>query len=426
MSQQPPPESPPTSAPSVAARPGATGRFRGLAAMQFKAYRWYSLCAGLQQAAESMQMLANGWFAFELTGSTAILGLTVLAQAIPQTLLTFVGGVVSDRFPRSKVWQVCNVAALILPIWISISVFMGTIRWQDLVLRSFLFGIILAFRAPSRQGVMTEIVPRSEIMSAVSINQMIMNILQFAGPAAAGFMIAAWGIQWTYIAIAMFYVGAILALVPIKYERRNATGAARGSFLGNFKEGLKYVGRTTDVRLVLMLSLLGAMLAIPYTQLLPAFAKTILHTSPSSLGVLNSLTGLGALTGSVGITFIRPKVRGAFFIQMNLLLGIGLLAFALSSNYTISAALVFVVGIGQSLRQMLASTLLQTYTEDAFIGRVISINVTQMGVANLMAFIVAVAAEAIGIRYAFLITATSLVILGGSYWMFARRLRELE
>ncbi|MDO8751055.1 MAG: MFS transporter [Dehalococcoidia bacterium] len=407
--------------------PASNGRLAGFDALKVPAYQWYSACVGLQQAAESMKTLANGWFAFELTGSTAILGLTLLAQAIPQTLLSFFGGVISDRFPRHRVWQVCNFAALMLPLWMAASIFLGVITWQYLVIQSFLFGIVVSFRAPARQGIMTEVVGRESIMSAVSLNQMISNILQFVGPAAAGFLIGWAGIQWTYLAMAAFYVFAILSLMPMKYERRNTSlkKGSRGSVFENIKDGLKYVGHTPDVRAVMGLTLLAGMFAMPYNQLLPAFGKTVLHTTPAMLGLLSSLAGIGALTGSLGITLIRPKVRGALLIPVVFFTGVGLVAFCLSNSYVLSGAIVLVVGIGQALRQTVASALIQTYTENTYLGRVLSINFTQNGLSTTASFAVAIGAQAIGIRYAVLTTSLLLMGVGALYWVFSRRLRRL-
>jgi MFS family permease len=258
--------------------------------LKVRAYQWYALCALLQQAAEGMKQLANPWFAFELTGSTAVLGIVLVAQAIPQTFLAFFGGVVSDRYPRQRVWQVCNVLALALPLGMSALIFLDLINWYALVAQSFFFGIVLAFRAPARQGIMTEVVGRDLIMSAVSINQMIGNIMTFVGPASAGFLIELFGIEWAYMVMAIFYVFAILSLMPIKYQRRNTSLATNRSvsFRDNIREGIRYVRRTPDVRVVLGLILVGGAFAMPYQQLLPAFGKTILHTTPSMLGTMRA------------------------------------------------------------------------------------------------------------------------------------------
>ncbi len=96
-------------------------RVSTFAALQVKNYRFYLGSGFFQAGAMNMQMLANGWFAYHLTGSTAVLGLTLLAQAIPQTALSFVGGVVSDRIPRRLLLMMVFGINAALASWIAIS-----------------------------------------------------------------------------------------------------------------------------------------------------------------------------------------------------------------------------------------------------------------------------------------------------------------
>ena len=83
------------------------------------------------------------------------------------------------------------------------------------------------------------------------------------------------------------------------------------------------------------------------------------------------------------------------------------------------------MGIVQAYTNTLGSSLVQTYTERAYLGRVLSIQLTQYGLSTLAGFVVAVTAEAIGVRWAIMATSVLLVIVGASYWISSRRLRSL-
>lgn len=412
---------PPSSAP-----PGGGFDLSGFEALKIRGFQWFAVSTSLQMGAENMQTLANGWFAYQLTGSAAILGLTLLAQAIPQILLSVVGGAVSDRLPRRTVWMVCVILSGVLSFWIALSIILKTITWHDLVIRAFLFGCIVAFRMPARQGTIGDVVGRDRLMSAVSINQGLMNIMQFVGPAVSGFIIGFLGIQWAYLVVTGFFAVSALCLFFMPYQRRNLIKKGMGGTLfANMKDGLKYAVRTPDIAAVLGLTLLGTMCALPYTSLLPAFAKDVLKIGPTKLGLLSSLSGIGALCGSTAITMGRPRARGLLFTRAVLFTGIGLVAFCLTSNYLLSCFFVFIVGIGQSLRMTLSSTLLQTYSDEAFIGRVLSIQLTQNGLTSLSSFFVALYAQAIGVQWAIMTTSVLLVITGALYYFFAARLRRL-
>src|SRR5207302_1510300 len=133
----------------------------------------------------------------------------------------------------------------------------------------------------------------------------------------------------------------------------------------------------------------------------------------------------GALAGSIGITMFRPKIRGMFFVRMAFLTGIGLIAFSLSNSFVISGGIVMVIGVTQALRMTLSSALIQTYTERQYLGRVLSIQLTQGGLSTLAGTVVAVGAVAIGVQYAIMICSVLLMIVGGAYWVFSRRLNKL-
>ena len=404
---------------------GARERFQGFAALKVRAFQYYIVSSGFMQAAENMQTLANGWYAFHLTGSTAILGLTLLAQAIPQTLLSFAGGVMSDRFPRRTIWMVCLVLSAMLSFWIGISVILDTIIWQDLVIRSFFFGIIFAFRMPAKMGIISELVGRDRIMSAVSLNQALTNVMQFAGPAASGFLIALMGIEWAYMIVTGFFFLSLVVLLPMRYERKNTAIKKQGSFIGNVKDGWDYVRGTPNIAAVLGIGVLATAFAQPYTQLLPAFADVVLKVGPAQLGLLSSLSGIGALGGSLGITLLRPKMRGLLLIRVAFFTGIGVVAFCLTGSFVFSGIMVLLLGVAQALRGNLQQILLQTYTADGYLGRVLSIQLTQAGLTSLTAFAVALAAEAVGVQRALTGTGILLTVVGGAYYLFSRRLRQL-
>lgn len=411
---------------AVAEKPsGSRSPFGGFSALSLRAYQFYVVSITLQGMAENMQMLANGWYAYQLTGSTAVLGLTLLAQAIPQILFSFVGGVVSDRFSRRTVWMVTVVLTGMLALWLGISVLFGTIIWEDLVIRAFLFGCILAFRMPARQGLMNDIAGREHIMSAVSLQTMAENVMQFAGPATAGFLIAGLGIGSAYFIITAFYVVAALCQFFIQVPKKPVSTAKRESMLTSAKEGFKYIRRTPNVGAVLVFTLAASALATPYQQLLPAYAKQVLALGPAQLGILTSLTGVGALIGSVSMTIIRPKTRGPLFIKLAFFWGAVLVAFCATNSFQIAGAIALAIGAGQACALTLGLGLLNTYTESGYLGRVLSIRLTQNGLSTLSGFIVALGAEVVGVRWAIMFTSGMLVMVGAGYWVFSRRLRTL-
>ena len=417
-----------TALPTPSLPPAPRGAFSGFSALKIRAYQFYTISALLQGMAESMTMLANGWYAYQLTGSTAILGLTLLAQAIPLTLFSFVGGIFADRFNRRTVWMVCVLLTGVLSLWLAVAVVMDAIKWQDLVVRAFFFGLILAFRMPARQGLMSDIVGREHIMSAVALQTLSNNSMQFIGPAVAGLVIATLGIGNAYFIITAFLFLAALAQLFINSGDRDtakAKVANKEPFFTSAREGFKYLGRTPDVRAVLLFTLLSSALAMPFTQLLPAYGKQVMDLGPAKLGVLTSLAGMGSLAGAMIIAMFRPKKRGLSFIVSSLFWGIALTGFCATGNFAIAGAMSVLVGVGQAYNGTLGFGLLNAYTDRDYLGRVLSIQLMQFGLGTLAGFLVAIVAEAIGVRTAMMATSIGLAVASLACWTWARRLRGL-
>ena len=405
----------------------ARGGFAGsLTALSVPNFRFFTASSVFLSAAMNMQQLANGWYAYHLTGSTAILGLTLLAQAIPQTVLSIFGGVLSDRLPRRYLMMTAFTGYSLLAFWIALSILLDTITWQDLVVRAFLFGCILSFSMPARQGIIGELVGRERIMSAVSISQAIQNISQFAGPAIAGFAIAWISIQGAYWLIGGSFLMAGVCMLPVRYTaRRMPSKAGVKGFLANIPEGLKYIRGNQDVFLLLLFTLATTFFATPYTQLLPVFTTDVLHVGPEKLGLLSSISGIGALLGSVIVSWMGAGKRGTFFIYSALTTGTALIVFCLTTSYAASACIILLIGAGQSIRMTMSSGLLQSYTEDRFVGRVLSIQMMQNGLTSIGAFAVALFAGLIGVRWALGMTAVLLLVTSIAFLAASPRLRKL-
>ena len=374
----------------------------------------------------NMQMLANGWFAYNLTGSTAVLGLALLAQAIPQTALSFVGGVVSDRIPRRLLMMMVFGINAALALWIAISAQLEIIQWRDLVFRSFIFGCSLAFLMPSRQGIIGELVGRDRIMSAVSINGAMQSVMQGVGPAISGFIIAWVSIEGAYYVIVGSFLMAGVCMLPVKYVvRKVVTKADLSGFVGNMREGLRYARGNRDIFMVLLITFFVVSFAMPYNALLPVFAEDVLHVGPEKLGLLASLSGVGAFIGALTVNWLGSGRRGLLFIQAAFLTGAGLVAFCFSTSYAISSIIVISIGMGQALRMTLSNVLIQTYSEDAYVGRMLSLQMMEMGLTSLAGFGVALIAEAIGVRWAVGATSVLLLATAMAAYFFSPRMRKL-
>jgi MFS family permease len=139
---------------------------------------------------------------------------------------------------------------------------------------------------------------------------------------------------------------------------------------------------------------------MPYYVLLPIFTEDILMVGAGGLGILMSVSGAGAIIGSIVLASLPNKKRGLMFLIGNLILSLSLIGFSFSGTWHLSLALIVIVGLGDTARMALGNTLLQYYTEEEYQGRVMSIYVMQFGLMGFGAFGAGLLTEVVGVQWA--------------------------
>ena len=365
--------------------------------------------------AMNMQMIARSWFVFELTDSVTLLGTVALANAVPMIALSLFGGVLADRLPKKQVLIVGQFASTVITLGVAVSITVGSVTWVHLIVASFLQGIVMAMMMPARQAIIPELVGAKMITNAVALNGAAMNLLRLMGPALAGLLIALWDIEAVYYTMAVLYGTGVFVLMGLPL-----TGAValRGQgMIKQVKEGLSYIKQNAAIRTLLFFTLFSFVLSMPYMFLLPAFTDETLTVDTSRLtfftsipvigglvetldnsaarqGFLISISGIGALVGSLFVATMRDKRRGFYLLISMLVMAVTLIIFSFTNSFLIAMLVFIPLGFAQSGRMALSNTLAQVYTEDEYRGRVMSIYMLNWGFTNVGVFVVGILADA--------------------------------
>ncbi|MDP6126624.1 MAG: MFS transporter [Dehalococcoidales bacterium] len=391
-----------------------------------------------QMASMNMQMLARSLLVFRMTGSAAVLGAMSFANAVPMISLSLFGGVIADRVQKKYVMLIGQAASAVIALSVAIPLTLGYLSadvsynilgivvpsWWILVLTSVAQGTVMALMMPSRQAILPEIVDDEELMNAISLNTMGMNTLRLFAPALAGFLIEAIGFEAIYYVTSGLYLTSVLF---ISFLPLTSTITIRGEgALDDIRQGLNYVWQETTILLVLTFSLILVVLSMPYMLLMPVFTETVLNVGAKELGILMSVSGGGAMVGSLVLASLPNKRRGMMLLASGILLGSALLAFSLTSTMNMTLVTVVFVGLGQSGQMTLGMTLVQYYVDDKYRGRVMSLLLMQFGLTSFGAFLAGVLAEEVGIQLALGGFAVVLFVLSVMALAFVSRIRKLD
>jgi sugar phosphate permease len=168
------------------------------------------------------------------------------------------------------------------------------------------------------------------------------------------------------------------------------------------------------------------LLSMPYVFLLPGFVASALHRGPEVLGMLLSMTGIGALGGALVVASLPPRRRGLLYLLSALLQGVMLTVFSFSPWLWLTTPVMIVMGIGQAGRQSFSNVLAQSYAADEYRGRVMSVYMLQFNLTRIGTFIVGILAATFGARLA--LGGTSLLMVAGvlATLAFVPSFRNLE
>lgn len=402
-----------------------TGLTRVFRALRHRNYRLFFGGQSISLVGTWMQQIGMSWLVYRLTNSAFMLGAVGFSGQIPTSLLTPFAGVVADRYDRHRILVLTQILSMVQALTLALLVHTRAVAVWQLIVLSVVLGCVNAFDIPARQAFLADMIERREDLgNAIALNSSMFHGARLVGPSIAGVLIAAAGEQTCFLLNGISYVGVVIALlsmkIPPKARRSGLVGA-----MHTLREGFAYAFGFAPIRAILLLVALVSLMAMPYSVLMPVFAKEVLRGDSHTLGFLLGASGLGAVAGAMvlasrrsihGLGRVIPLGAGCF--------GVGLVAFALSRVLWFSLASLVVAGFGMIVQMASSNTLLQTIVEDDKRGRVMSLYALAfVGVTPFGSLLAGSMASAIG--------APRTVALGGisclvGALLFARRLPALR
>jgi len=384
-----------------------------------------------QMVGINMQIMTRSFLVYELTDSAFLLGTMSLFFAVPMVLFSLFGGVIADRMQKKYIMLYGQAGSAIVSATIGFTLLTGFLTaenpwsWWILGASSFFQGIIMALMMPALQAIIPEIVEGEDLMNAISLNTMGTNTLRLLAPAAAGFLIDYVGYEAVYFTTAIAYLISVIFIFFL--PKTSTIKKTTTNVLSSMKEGIKYLKSEKTILLIMVFTLVITILAMPFQQLLPIFVVDILHKTPQAGGFLMSVSGIGSIISSLILASLPNKKRGLMMLIGNIILGVALFSFALSTSYPLSLVLIGFVGVGQMVQMALGTTLIQYYSNPVYLGRLMSIMMMQFGLMSFSTFVAGVLTELTGnVQWAIGGLALILVVLSISAIIFVKRIRNLE
>jgi MFS family permease len=264
----------------------------------------------------------------------------------------------------------------------------------------------------------------NDLPNAIAMNSTMLNGARLIGPSLAGVLIASAGEGVCFLVDGASYIAVIASLLAMRIAPRPPrTGRSR--LLRGIVDGFRYAFGFPPIRAILLLLALVSFMGMPYTVLMPAFARDILRGGPHLLGFLSAMVGIGALAGAIFLASRKSVLGlGRVIALAGTLFGASLICFSFSRIPWLSLVLMLFTGFGMMVQMASSNTVLQTIVEDDKRGRVMSLyTMAFMGMAPFGSLFAGLAASTIGAPATVLIGGVACI---GGAALFSRELPALR
>ena len=343
-------------------------------ALRSRNYRLFVAGQSVSLIGTWMQQVAMSWLIYRLTGSAMLLGVVGFTSQIPTIFISPVAGVLADRWDRRRLLIGTQTLAMCQAAFLAFVVLTGLVQVWQIILLSLILGIVNACDIPIRQSFVSQMVEnRENLGNAIALNSSMVNGARLLGPAVAGLLVASAGEGVCFVLNAISYLAVIVAIVAMRIPPVLTPRPPRRRILSELKEGIVYAYGFGPIRSILLLLAVVSLLGMPYSVLVPVFAKEILLGGVHTYGFLMTAAGSGALVGTLFLASRKSVLGlGKIIVTATVLFAAGVASFALSTQFILSLAALAVAGFGAMLLVSSCNTVLQTILDEDKRGRVMS------------------------------------------------------
>ncbi|MGD8718198.1 MAG: MFS transporter [Candidatus Zixiibacteriota bacterium] len=403
------------------AKKGGPGVLRTFRALRHRDYRlwWFSQMVSL--TGTWVQLVAQNWLVYRLTGSPAMLGLVNFVSLVPSLPMSLWAGSLADRFDKRRIVLIAQTTLFVQAAVLAVLTLTGQIQVWHVMVLALVAGLAQALDMPSRQSYVIELVGKEDLTNAIALNSTIFNIARSAGPAVAGILVAALGEGLAFSINAVSFlpvIGALLIMSTSSVRRKINSSPGR-----QIARGIKYAGKNTLVWVIISIVGVSAFFVMPYSVLMPVYAREVFGGGADIYGFLMTCAGLGALAGALVVASLGNRSRRGLILTVANVAFAGIVfSFAFVRAFWLAAALLVAAGFCFVMQNSLANTLIQVNVADRFRGRIMSIYflvfMSSMRLGSLQAGYVA---RYVDVHAALLIGAGASLVWGALVaWRFPR------
>jgi MFS family permease len=291
-----------------------------------------------------MQAVGAAWLMTSLTPSPILVSLVQVSNTLPMFLLALPAGAFADIIDRRRLLLLAQVWMMAAAAVLGALTILGKTNEWVLLLITFSLGVGAALNAPAWQAIVLDVVPRSDLTAAVSLNSAGFNVARAVGPTIGGLVLAAAGAGTVFWINALSFLGVVLVL--FFWRRKSAASVLPAERVYSaIRAGLRYVRHAPALQAIFLRTASFVVFGGSIPALLPLIVRFELGRGPTAYGVLLGFFGGGSVFGAIVLPAFRRTVNvDALILLASALFGGTLFILGLSRNYEVISGAMFVAG----------------------------------------------------------------------------------
>ena len=410
------------------AEAATSSRYRTFRALRHRSYRFIWLGQIGNSASLWIEQVIRPLLIHELTGSALLVGAVFAARMVPQLAFGLVAGAVADRYDKRRVLLATQAVTMAMQLVMGLLVVTNVVQPWQVFATAAVTGSSNAFMIPVRTAMIPRLVPRSEILNALALNNVANNTMRVAGTGVAGALLIAFDYGEIYLLDAAIYMGVMVTTIFVRMPPPEATPSRRKHVFGDLLHGFRYVSGNRAVLYLIGAALILYIFAQPYQQVfIPLIAVDTLQLERSVVGYMLATTGAGALVGSLLVASL-PHVprRGLVLMGVLILFSLALILVAQSTWLPATYAALAVAGAAGTTYFALNNALLIEHAEPEFHGRVLSLLSLDRGLISVGAVVGGALSESWGPQLGLTAMAATALVLTALVVVFVPSLRRIR
>ena len=327
-----------------------------------------------------------------MTHNTFLLSTIFFCGSAPVAILGPFAGTLADAFDKKLILNIAQILFALGALTLSVLCILRIEQFWELAAVALLFGIVGAFEGPTRQSVVSRVVPPEDLAQAVPLNAMTFNMARLVGPAFAVVVLGIFDHLWDfnigagvcYALNGISYIALIFAVLAIRSDLKPAQSAPQP--VGDLMvEGMLYTWRDARFRTLFLMEVISSACGMFYIAVMPTFTTDIMHMDERGLGVAYTLVGAGAIAGLLMMITLADRPIKSQMVRFGMVaMGVGILLLGFVRSPYLVFPLLVVIGASVMVQFNTTNTLFQLLSPDRLRGRVLAMH--QWAVGGLGSF----------------------------------------